>query len=55
MKYIFLINMYIKVNKIEYIWFNFQLGRLSQYEKVKIILETEKPIDFRFFHIFRFL
>ena len=34
--------MYIKVNKIEYIWLNCQLGSLFQYEKAKIILEIEK-------------
>ena len=45
----FLINMYIKVNKIEYIWLNCQLGGLFQYEKAKIILEIERRIDFSFF------
>ena len=36
--------MYIKVNEIEYIWLNCQLSGLFQYEKTKIILETEKTI-----------
>ena len=43
--------MYIKVNKIEYIWFNCQLGGLFQYKKAKIILEIEKTIDLNFFII----
>ena len=47
--FFFLINMYIKVYKIELIWLNCQLGGLLHYEKAKITLEIEKTIDFSFY------